>query len=112
MHANDISWTKNPEDELKKYKKGDIVKVKVLEIKKDDQKVRVGIKQLNNDPFDFFKNKNVNDIVTVQVVSSDNKGLIVKPEGCELEFVIKKSNIVVASQDSRPSRFVGGERMT
>ncbi len=111
LHANDISWTKNPEDELKKYKKGDIVKVKVLEIKKDDQKVRVGIKQLKNDPFDFFKNKNVNDIVTVQVVSSDNKGLIVKPEGCELEFVIKKSNIAVASQDSRPSRFVGGERI-
>ena len=47
----------------------------------------------------------------MQVVSSDNKGLIVKPEGCELEFVIKKSNIAVASQDSRPSRFVGGERI-
>ena len=82
-----------------------------MEIKKDDQKIRVGLKQLTKDPFDFFKDKKVKDVITVQVVSSDNKGLNVKPEGCELEFMIKKSQIAVASQDSRPSRFVGGERI-
>ncbi len=111
LHANDLSYSGKPEEELKKYKKNDKLKVKVLEIKKDDQKIRVGLKQLTKDPFDFFKDKKVKDIITVQVVSSDNKGLNVKPEGCELEFVIKKSQIAVASQDSRPSRFVGGERI-
>ena len=69
------------------------------------------MKQLESDPFDFFKEKKKNDIITVEVISSDNKGLIVKPEGCELEFLIKKSNIAVSSQDSRPSRFVGSERI-
>ena len=49
--------------------------------------------------------------MTVQVQSSDNKGLIIKPENCELEFLIKKSNIAVNASDSRPSRFVGGERI-
>ena len=97
--------------ELKKYKKGDKLKVKVLEIKKEEQKVRVGLKQLGNDPFNWFKDKKVNDVITVQVVSTDNKGLTVKPEGCELEFVIKKSNIAVNASDARPSRFVGGERI-
>ena len=63
------------------------------------------------DPFDWFNDKKVNDVVTVQVLSSDNKGLIVKPENCELEFLIKKSNIAVNASDSRPSRFVGGERI-
>ena len=111
LHANDLSYTHNPEDELKKYKNGDKLKVKVLEVKKDEQKVRVGLKQLGTDPFDFFKNKKVNDILTVQVISSDNKGLIVKPENCELDFMIKKSNIAVNSADARPSRFVGGERI-
>ncbi len=111
LHANDLSYSGKPEEELRKYKKNDKLKVKVLEIKKDDQKIRVGLKQLTRDPFDFFKDKNVKDIITVQVISSDNKGLNVKPEGCELEFVIKKSQIAVASQDSRPSRFVGGERI-
>ena len=111
LHANDLSYLNNPEEELKKFKKGDKLKVKVLEIKKDEQKVRVGLKQLEKDPFEFFKNKKVKDIITVQVVSSDNKGLTVKPEGCEMEFLIKKSNIAVSSQDSRPSRFVGSERI-
>ena len=111
LHANDLSYTSNPEDELKKYKKGDSIKVKVLEIKKDDQKVRVGVKQLGKDPFDWFKDKKVNDIITVSVISSDNKGLIVKPENCELDFLIKKSNIAVSASDARPSRFVGGERI-
>ena len=111
LHANDLSYLNNPEDELKKYKKGDQVKVKVLEIKKEEQKVRVGLKQLGSDPFDWFKEKKVNDTITVQVVSTDNKGLTVKPENCELEFLIKKSNIAVNSSDARPSRFVGGERI-
>ena len=111
LHANDLSYTGDPEQELKKFKKGDNIKIKVLEIKKDEQKVRVGLKQLDKDPFDWFKGKKVNDIITVQVISTDNKGLIVKPENCEIEFQIKKANIAVNSSDARPSRFVGGERI-
>ena len=111
LHSNDLSYSGKPEDELKKHKKGEKIKVRVLEIKKEEQKVRVGLKQLEKDPFDFFKGKKVNDIITVQVVSSDSKGLMVKPEGCDLEFLIKKSQIAVSAADARPSRFVGGERI-
>ena len=111
LHANDLSYTGKPEEELKKYKKGDNIKVKILEIKKDEQKVRVGLKQLSKDPFDWFEGKKVNDVITVQVVSTDNKGLTVKPENCQLNFLIKKSNIALNASDARPSRFVGGERI-
>ena len=111
MCIRDSSFTGKPEDELKKYKKGDILKVRVLEIKKADQKVRVGLKQLNKDPFDWFKDKKVNDAITVKVISSDNKGLFVKPEGCDIEILIKKSQIAMSATDARPSRFVGGERI-
>ncbi len=111
LHSNDLSFTGNAEDELKKYKKGDKLKVKVLEIKTNEQKVRVGLKQLEKDPFDWFKDKKVNDAVTVKVTSSDNKGLFVKPEGCEIEILIKKSQIAMSASDARPSRYVGGERI-
>ncbi len=111
LHSNDLSYTGKPEEKLKNYMKGDKLKVKILEIKKDDQKVRVGLKQTQPNPFDWFSNKNVNDAVTVKVISSDNKGLVVKPEGCELEFLIKKSQIAINAADARPSRFVGGERI-
>ena len=111
LHCNDLTYGKNPEEELKKYKKGDKLKVKVLEIKKDQQKIRVGLRQTKADPFDWFKNKKVNDTVTVKIVNSDTKGLVVRPEGCELDFVIKKSQIAINPADARPSRFVGSERI-
>ena len=111
LHANDLSYLGKPDEELKKFSKGDKIKVKVLEIKKDEQKIRVGLKQTKTDPFEWFKDKKINDTVTVKVISTDNKGLFVKPEGCELEFLIKKSNIAINSTDARPSRFVGGERI-
>ena len=66
---------------------------------------------MQEDPFDWFKNKKIKDILTVQIISSNNKGLIVKPEGSKLEFLIKKSQIAINIADARPSRFVGGERI-
>ncbi len=112
LHCNDLDYSNNGDEELKKYKRGDKLKVKVLEIKTDQQKVRVGLKQTQKDPFEWFNDKKVNDTITVKVVSSDNKkGLIVKPEGCEMEFSIKKSQIAINAADARPSRFVGGERI-
>ena len=111
LHFNDLSYTGVPEEISKNYKIKDKLKVKVLEIKKDLQKVRVGLKQTKKDPFDYFKDKKINDTITVKVLSSDNKGLVVQPEGCEMNLVIKKSQIAVSSTDARPSRFVGGERI-
>ncbi len=111
LHANDLSYVGNSEEELKKYKKGDTLKVKVLEIKKDEQKIRVGLKQMQKDPLDYFKNKKLNDVITVKVVHSDNKGLVVRPEESEIDVLIKKSQIAINSADARPSRFVGGERI-
>ena len=111
LHCNDLTYAKNAEEELKKYKKDNKLKVKILEIKKDQQKVRVGLRQMQPDPFDYFKDKKLNDALTVTVISSDNKGLVVKPEGCEMEFVIKKSQIAISASDARPSRFVGSERI-
>ncbi len=111
LHSNDLSYSAKPDEELKKYKKGDKLKVKILEIKTSENKVRVGLKQLQTDPFDWFNDKKINDAITVKVISSDGKGLVVKPEGCEMDFLIKKSQIAMSASDARPSRFVGGERI-
>ena len=111
LHCNDLHYTNDPETELKKYKIGDKIKVKILEIKEDQQKVRVGLKQTQKDPFDYFNDKKINETITVKIISSDNKGLVVRPEGCEMNILIKKSQIAVSASDARPSRFVGGERI-
>ena len=111
LHCNDLTYLNNGEEELEKYKKGDKIKVKVLEIKSLEQKVRVGLRQTQPDPFNFFKDKKINQTITVKIISADNKGLIVRPEGCEMDFLIKKSQIAINAADARPSRFTGGERI-
>ncbi len=111
LHCNDLTYLNNGEEELEKYKKNDKIKVKVLEIKASEQKVRVGLRQTNPDPFEFFKDKKPNQTITVKIISADNKGLIVRPEGCEMDFLIKKSQIAINAADARPSRFTGGERI-
>tara|TARA_B100002019_G_scaffold212396_1_gene185160 strand:- start:1137 stop:2858 length:1722 start_codon:yes stop_codon:yes gene_type:complete len=111
LHCNDLTYSNNGEEELNNYKKGDKISVKVLEIKSSEQKVRVGLRQLQPDPIDWFKDKKINQIITVKIISSDNKGLLVKPEGCEMEFNIKKNQIAISSADARPSRFTGGEKV-
>ena len=111
LHCNDLTYLNNGEEELKKYKKADKIKVKVLEIKSSDQKIRVGLRQTQPDPFDWFKDKKINQVITVKIISSDNKGLVVRPEECEMDFIIKKNQIAINAADARPSRFTGGERI-
>ncbi len=111
LHCNDLTYLNNGEEELLKYKKGDKIKVKVLEIKTSEQKIRVGLRQTQTDPFEWFNNKKINQTITVKIISTDNKGLVVRPEGCEMDFTIKKSQIAISAGDARPSRFTGGERI-
>ena len=111
LHCNDLTYLNNGEQELEKYSKGQKIKVKVLEIKASEQKIRVGLRQTQPDPFDWFKNKKVNQTITVKIISTDNKGLTVRPEGCEMDFQIKKSQIAINAADARTSRFTGGERI-
>ncbi len=111
LHCNDLTYLNNGEEELAKYKKGDTLKVKVLEIKKSEQKIRVGLRQTQTDPFEWFKDKKINQTITVKIISTDNKALFVRPVGCEMDFQIKKSQIAINPADARPSRFTGGEKI-
>ena len=111
LHCNDLTFLNNGEDELSKFKKGDKIKVKVLEIKSSEQKIRVGHRQTQTDPLDFFKDKQKNQTITVKVINTDNKGLTVRPENCDMDFQIKKSEIAINAADARPSRWTGGEKL-
>ena len=111
LHCNDLTYLNNGEEELSKYKKGEKIKVKILEIKVSEQKVRVGLRQTQADPFDFFKEKKKGSTITVKVVKTDNKGLTVRPENCEMDFQIKNQEIALNAADARPSRWTGGEKV-
>ena len=112
VHINDLSWSNNNDQELKNYKKGDKIKIKVLEINLQDQKLRGGVRQTKPDPFfEYFKDKKIKQTITVKITSTDSKGLMVRPEGTNLDFPIKKTNIAINAQDARSSRFINGDRI-
>jgi small subunit ribosomal protein S1 len=111
LHCNDLTYLANAEEELAKYKIGSKLKVKVLEVKAAEQKVRIGLRQMQEDPFSWFNDKKIKETITVKIISADNKGLFVRPEGCQMDFVIKKSAIAINVADARPTRFTGGERI-
>ena len=111
LHSNDLTFNEQSEEELKKYKEGDKIQVKILQVQIEEQKVRVSHRATLSDPFDWFADKKSKETITVKIISTDNKGLVVRPEGCEMNFVIKKSAIAINVADARPARFTGGERI-
>ncbi len=111
LHANDLSYSGKPEEQIKKYNKGDEIEVKVLEIKPKEQRIKFGVKQLQEDPFNIFKDRKINDILTVKVKSTSSKGILVSPEGSNFEILIKKSAIAINAEDARSNRFITGDRI-
>ena len=110
-HCSNLTWKNNGEEELNNYKVGDKIKVKILEINIDQQKIRVGLREaVSEDPINFFKDKSVGDRITCKIISTDKKkGLVVRPVGAEMDFMIKKSAISINASDARPERWTGGE---
>ena len=111
LHANDLAYSAKPEEEIKKYKKGDEVEVKVIEIKPKDQKIKLSVKQLQEDPFNIFKSKKESDVITVKVISTNPKGILVSPDGSNFEILIKKNQIAINAEDARTNRFIAGDRI-
>ena len=110
IHYKDLSWSEK-DTELEKYKKNQLIKFKILEINNKEEKIRLGIKQLGDDPFDFFMNKNVSDIVTGIVQNSVPNGIYLQLGKKNLSILIKKNQLAKELENQRPSRFVKGDKL-
>ena len=110
IHYKDLSWSEK-ETELEKYKKNQTIKFKILEINRENEKIRLGIKQLEDDPFEFFMNKKISDIITVVVDHSTQNGIFVNLGKKNLSILIKKNHLAKEQENQRPSRFVKGDKL-
>ena len=110
IHYKDLSWSEN-DSELEKYKKNQLIKFKILEINNKEEKIRLGIKQLGDDPFEFFMNKNVSDIVTGIVQNSTPNGIYLQLGKKNLSILIKKNQLAKELENQRPTRFVKGDKL-
>ena len=82
IHVSDMSWTRKINHPSEVLRKGDEVEAIVLEIKKEDQRVSLGIKQLESDPWESINDRfKVGDMVTGQVAKIASFGAFVNLDG-------------------------------
>ncbi len=110
VHYKDLSWSEK-ETELEKYNKNQQVECVILEIQPENEKIRLGVKQLADDPFEFFMDKKLSNTVTAVVHSSSQNGIYVNVGKKNLSILIKKNQLAKEVENQRPSRFVKGDKI-
>jgi len=111
VHLSDLSWTKTGEEAIAEYKKGDVVKAKVLDIDIDKERVSLGIKQLSDDPsVHALDDVQKGSVVTCTIGKVVDSGIEVATSGGIPGF-IRKTELSRDRSYQRPSRFAPGEKI-
>jgi len=93
VHLSDLSWSLPGEEAVRNYKKGDETEAMVLSIDVERERISLGIKQLDGDPFTGFVSTNdKNSIVKGTVKSIDAKGAVIALEG-DVEGYLRASEV-------------------
>jgi small subunit ribosomal protein S1 len=111
VHLSDLSWDKAGDEAIRDYKKGDQVKVKVLDVDIDKERISLGIKQLENDPFENVGTvAKKGDVVTVIVAGIQDNGIDVTVQDGIPGF-IRKSELSRDRSEQRPDRYAIGDKL-
>ena len=112
VHLSDIDWSAAGEEAIQRYKKGDMVKAKVLDVDVEKERISLGIKQLAGDPMaeDTYRK---NQTVTVTVTEVTSGGVEVKfgDEAAPMTAFIRKSDLSRDRSEQRPERYAVGDRL-
>ena len=105
LHYKEISYQENIED-LKKFKKNDVISVKILQLK--DEKIKFSKRALEKDPLDWFKDnkKKVGDVITTRIHEVLKTGVKVAVDKEKKLIVnIRKADLAIDTADARPEVF-------
>lgn len=93
VHLSDISWNKTGEEAVRDYKKGDEISAVVLQVDPERERISLGVKQIEEDPFNqYITDTKKGTIVTGMVTAVDAKGVTVKL-GDEVEGYIRVADL-------------------
>jgi small subunit ribosomal protein S1 len=111
VHLSDISWDVAGDEAIQSYKKGDMVKAKVLEVDVDKERISLGIKQLVEDTVgESLSNIRRGDIVTCSITAVTDGGLEVSV-GEGISGFIRRSDLSRDRAEQRPERFAVDEKV-
>lgn len=120
VHLSDISWNQSGEEAVRNYKKGDEVEAVVLQVDALKERISLGIKQLESDPFtNFVDSTKKGAIVSGKVTAVDSKGVSVELEGGVEAFIraneatserVEDITSVISVGDAIEAKFIGVDR--
>jgi small subunit ribosomal protein S1 len=111
VHLSDLSWDLPGEQAMAAYKKGEVVKAKVLDVDVEKERISLGIKQLEADPAaEVLDRVRKGEVVTCTVTKVEANGIEVKVDDVLTGF-IRRAELARDRQDQRPEKFAIGEKV-
>jgi small subunit ribosomal protein S1 len=112
VHLSDLDWNVSGEEAIQRYRKGEMVKAKVLDVDVEKERVSLGIKQLGGDPMEGDTYKKGQQI-TVTVTAIETGGIEVKfgEDDAPVTAFVRKSDLSRDRAEQRPERFAVGDRI-
>src|SRR5579875_912283 len=112
VHLTDLDWQKPGEEAIKTYKKGDAVRVRVLDVDVEKERISLGIKQLQAEPASAAEAAGIKkgDVATCTVSAITDSGIEVTLAG-GMQGFIRKAELSRDRAEQRPDRFAVGEKV-
>jgi small subunit ribosomal protein S1 len=110
VHLSDLDWDRSGEEAMQDYKKGDMVKAVVLDVDVEKERISLGVKQVDGDPFsEAVAGVKRGAVVTVTVTKIEEGGIEVEHDG--MKAFIRRSDLARDRGDQRPDRFAVGDKI-
>jgi len=110
VHLSDLDWNRSGEEAIQDYKKGDVVKAVVLDVDTEKERISLGVKQLDGDPFaTATEGVRRGSVVTATVTSIEDGGIEVEVDG--MKSFIRRSDLSRDRSEQRPERFSVGDKV-
>jgi len=111
VHLSDISWNEPGEEAVRNYKKGDEIETVILSIDPERERISLGIKQLEDDPFgNYVAEHDRGAVVTGEVIAVEPKAVTIKLAE-EVEGVLKASEISRDKVEDARNAFKVGDQV-
>jgi small subunit ribosomal protein S1 len=111
VHLSDLDWKRPGEQVIDEFKKGDKVRAQVLDVDVEKERISLGVKQLEGDPFAEAGDVKKGAVVTCEILEVKESGLEVKLVGTDLTTFIKRSELARERSEQRTERFAVGEKV-
>ncbi|MGX1307906.1 small subunit ribosomal protein S1 [Amorphus suaedae] len=111
VHLSDLDWNRPGEEVITEFNKGDMVRAVVLDVDVEKERISLGIKQLQGDPFTEAGDVRKGAIVTCEITQVQDAGLDVKIVDTDLTAFIRRSDLARDRSEQRPERFSVGDKV-